>query len=292
MHQSFGDAIAVALVVGVLATGSSPAIAVAVTGDLGGDQAPGPLARTMLTVSVLLDLAVAVLFIVVLVIGKVTASAGAVNLALAGAGTVRLLGSVAAGAAIALALAQYLRTIRRDTPLFVVVAAFVMAAVARVSGLEIVLIGLVAGFMIENFSTPESARVRGELRRGSVSINAVFFTLAGAGLRLQVLGELWPWVLLIIGLRAWSLRVGLRWAGRDPAVPAEVIRYGWTGLVSQAGVVLGLAQMARRAFPEWGVSLEALIVAMIGVHAVAGPIWFQRALAHVGEVPKGEYVAT
>jgi len=46
---------------------------------------------------------------------------------------------------------------------------------------------------------------------------------------------------------------------------------------------VGLAQLARRAFPEWGVSLETLIVAMIGVHEVAGPICFRTALVRAGE---------
>src|SRR2546428_11227037 len=50
---------------------------------------------------------------------------------------------------------------------------------------------------------------------------------------------------------------------------------------------LGLAQLARRAFPEWGVSLETLIVAMIGVHEVAGPICFRTALVRAGEVTEG-----
>src|SRR2546425_6056617 len=51
---------------------------------------------------------------------------------------------------------------------------------------------------------------------------------------------------------------------------------------------LALAQLARRAFPEWGVSLETLIVAMIGVHEIAGPICFRQALVRAGEAKQGE----
>jgi hypothetical protein len=64
-------------------------------------------------------------------------------------------------------------------------------------------------------------------------------------------------------------------------------REGWLGLVPQAGSALGLAQVARRAFPEWGVSLETLVVAMIGVHEVVGPICFRRALRRAGEITEG-----
>src|SRR5438876_222452 len=55
------------------------------------------------------------------------------------------------------------------------------------------------------------------------------------------------------------------------------------------GAALGLAAVARRAFPEWGVSLETLIVAMIGVHELVGPICFRRALRLAGEVREGEH---
>jgi hypothetical protein len=57
---------------------------------------------------------------------------------------------------------------------------------------------------------------------------------------------------------------------------------GWLGLFSQAGVALGLASVVRRAFPEWGVSLEAFVLAMIGVHEVLGPVFLKRALQRGG----------
>jgi hypothetical protein len=53
--------------------------------------------------------------------------------------------------------------------------------------------------------------------------------------------------------------------------------------VSQPGATVALAALARRAFPEWGVSLEALVLAMIGVNEVAGAISFRRALDAVGD---------
>jgi hypothetical protein len=81
-----------------------------------------------------------------------------------------------------------------------------------------------------------------------------------------------------------ALRYGLLWAGRHPGVTPVLARHGWLGLISQAGMALALAQHARRAFPEWGVSLEALVVAIIGVHEVVGPICFRTALVRAGDV--------
>jgi hypothetical protein len=58
------------------------------------------------------------------------------------------------------------------------------------------------------------------------------------------------------------------------------------GLVSQAGVTLGLAILINAEFPDWGGRLYALIVSMITLHETIGPILFRSALAKAGEVGK------
>jgi len=280
-HQPVGDAVVVALVLGTLAAASSPVLTMAIMSELDGR---GPVARTLLGVTVVQDIAVAILFALVLVLGGALTSAGALNVAVAGTAILRLVGSAAAGALLGFALGRYLSLVRRDTVLFLVATAFVAAEGARLMQLETLIIALAAGFYLENFAPAEGERLRRELKRGSLPVYVAFFALTGAGLRVGVLADLWPWILLLVGLRLVSVRYGLLWAGRHPSVTPAMARDGWLGLISQAGMALGLAQLARRAFPEWGVSLETLIVAMIGVHQVAGPICFRMALVRAGEV--------
>ena len=67
-------------------------------------------------------------------------------------------------------------------------------------------------------------------------------------------------------------------------VGADWVNYGWVALISQGGLAVTLAAVLRRAFPEWNVSLEALLVAMIGVHQLVGPICFHWVLRRTGEV--------
>jgi Kef-type K+ transport system membrane component KefB len=253
-------------------------------------DARGPFARAVLDVTIAKDVLVMVLFAFVVVIARPLASAGAVDQGVAWATLVRLGASLAAGAVLGLVVSGYLRLVVRDTPLFLVALAFLIAQVARVLGLETMLIAIAAGFYVENFSPAEGARLRSQLERGGLLVYIVVFALAGAGLQLDLLRDLWPWVLLLVALRALGLRVGTWFAGRSPLVPADLARHGWLGLVSQTGVTFGLAAAARRAFPEWGVSLEALVVVMIGVHEIAGPLCFRRALRLTGEVTEGEYV--
>ncbi len=280
-HQPVGDAVVVALVLGTLAAASSPVVTMGMMSELG---ARGPVARALLAVTVVQDLAVILLFTWVLVSGRALASAGALNVAVAGTALLQLAGSAVVGTVLGFALGRYLSLVRRHTALFLLAAALVAAQVARLTHLETLIIALAAGFYLQNFAPVEGERVRRELNRGSLPVYVAFFVLTGAGLRLGVLADLWPWILLLVGLRLVSLRYGLLWAGRHADVTRVLARDGWLGLISQAGMALGLAQLARRAFPEWGVSLETLIVAMIGVHEVAGPICFRTALVRAGEV--------
>jgi len=280
-HQPLGDGSVVALVLGTLAVASSPVVTMAMMSEL---DARGPVARALLSITVVQDIAAVILFALVLANGRMLTSAGALNMAVAGTAMVRLVGSAAAGTVLGFALGRYLRLVQQHTALFLVAGAFVAAEVARLTHLEALMIALAAGFYLENFAPVESERLRRELKRGSVPLYVAFFAWTGAGLRIGVLADLWPWILLLVGLRVVGLRYGMLWAGRHPSVTPALAQKGWLGLISQGGMALGLAQLARRAFPEWGVSLETLIVAMIGVHELAGPICFRTALVRAGDI--------
>lgn len=286
LHQPLGDAVAVALVLGTIAAAASPSVTMAVIDELG---ARGPFARAVLGVTIAKDVVVIVLLSLVLAVARPLASAGALNLAVAGTVLVQLAGSIALGAVLGVMLAEYLKRVRRGTPLFLIAVAFVTAEVARRSHLEPILAAVAAGFYLENFSRVEAERLRADLKRGSSPVHVVFFGFVGAGLHIEALADLWPWVLLLVGVRAVALGYGVRWAGRDPRVTPVLARDAWWGLISQTGVTLGLAAATRRAFPEWGVSLEALLVTMIAVHEVVGPICFRRALMRAGEVTEGTH---
>jgi len=280
-HQPLGDGAVVALVLGTLAVASSPVVTMAMMSEL---DARGPVARALLSITVVQDIAAVILFALVLANGRMLTSAGALNMAVAGTAMVRLVGSAAAGTVLGFALGRYLRLVQQHTALFLVAGAFVAAEVARLTHLEALMIALAAGFYLENFAPVESERLRRELKRGALPVSVAFFAWTGAGLRIGVLADLWPWILLLVGLRVVGLRYGMLWAGRHPSVTPALAREGWLGLISQGGMALGLAQLARRAFPEWGVSLETLIVAMIGVHELAGPICFRTALVRAGDI--------
>ena len=276
--HEWGDRLAIAILLGVVAAASSPAVAIAVIAEA---RAEGPLARTVLATTVAKDVVVIVLFMVALAAARGITSVGSVDVAFVASAIGELIGSIALGLLLGWLIAQYLKFVRQHLVLFVVGVAFVTAEAARLLHLETMLVALVAGFFMENISPVEGEELVRGVERSSLPIYAVFFGLAGARLHLDVLTAVGPWVAAIALLRLG----GLVWATRWAAGGHEIVRrYGWMGLVSQAGVTLGLATIVRRAFPTWGLSLEMLIVGLITVHELVGPILFRVALHRAGEV--------
>jgi hypothetical protein len=287
-HLSFGSGVAIALVLATFATISSPTLTVAIMDEL---NARGPFARVVLGVASANAVIAAVVLSLVLVVAGPLASSGALNTAVAWTALGRLAGSLAAGTLLGLLVAQYQVLARRDSRLLLVGTGFVVGMAARVLHIDPVLVGLAGGLYLANISRVEGGDVTRALRQHALPIYIVWFALAGAGLTVVALEDLWPWVLLLVGLRVVALRFGMQWAGGSALVAPALARVGWLGLISQAGVALGLVPLVRRALPASGVSLEALIVALIAVHGVIGPICFRRALARTGELKEGEHAA-
>jgi hypothetical protein len=281
VHQPAGDTLLVALTLGAAAAVSSPAITIAVRDALG---AHGPAARTLLGVSAVKDAALVAMLPLILLLGRPLASPGALSARVAGQALAGFALALAAGAAAGMLAGLGAARLRRDGVLVVAAAAFAIAALGRLGPpLEPVLAALVAGWTAANLVPGAGDHLHAALRGAGPAASLVGFALAGAAVHGSALAQLWPWAVLLAAVRAGALRSGTRWAGRDPRVSGDLARDAWLGLISQAGLALGLAAVARRAFPEWGVSLAALIVAQIAIHAAVGPVCLRAALVRAGE---------
>jgi hypothetical protein len=119
-------------------------------------------------------------------------------------------------------------------------------------------------------------------------VYVVFFGLAGAHLDRPLLGTLGPVALLFAasrGLLSWAAgRLSSRWADDPPAIR----RWGWSGLVSQAGLALGIAAAVSKEFPAFGPGLGALALAAVAVNELVGPVLFKLALDRCGETRGNE----
>jgi Kef-type K+ transport system membrane component KefB len=275
VHQPSGDAWAVALVLGALTVAAAPGLAWATLADTPG----GPLGDTLLRLHVLRDITAVLLFAAVLALVRPLASAGAVHPMAFGGPLVALGASVVAGAILAWFVSRFRRLLGVDPGIFLVAVAFGAALTEWLGPAEVTLTALIAGLGLALMDDETAQPLRHHLDARGVALAGATFALVGARFDLSGVPDFWPWVLLLVGLRAVGLYWGGQWAARGPLVTDALAHNGWLGLISQAGVGVLLAAAGRRAFPEWGVSFEGLAVAVVAVHAVVGPICMRWALA-------------
>ena len=267
----------------------SPAVTLALLTETG---AKGPVARTTLGVVLVADVAVLLLFTGVLAVTRAVAPPdGAAHGTSLGMVAWEIGGSVLVGALLGGAVAFFLRYVRGELLMLALVVAFLGAEIARLAHVETLLTLLVAGFVTESGLGARGAQFRHAMERSAAPIFVVFFALSGSHINLLAVAALWAVVVPIVMVRALGIwggtRLGARWAGASPAEQKLV----WMGLISQAGVAIGLASVVAQVYPQRGAQLYTLFLAVIAINETLGPILFRRALAQAGEIEPAEPAA-
>lgn len=276
--------IAVALIFASVAVASSPSVAIAVITDT---KSKGPVSTTVLGVTVVKDVVVIVLFAIALAVAYDILEPGG-----AGQGTVardvarEIGGSLVVGGLAGVAIAAYLRWVGLHLVLFTVAVAWILMEVAALLHLELLLLGLSAGFVLENLVPSEGSRFVGAVEAASMPLYAIFFGLAGAHVHLFELADVWVWAGVLIAVRLIGIFVGTRLGARLGGAPDVVGRASWPAFISQAGVALGMVELVSREFPTWGAELRGFFVGMVAVHELVGPVAAKWALDRAGEVGK------
>jgi Kef-type K+ transport system membrane component KefB len=270
----------VALLWGSLAVTRSPS---ATLGVLSQTRANGTLASFTLAFVMASDIVVVVLLAMVLGSVRPLIDPSA-TFSLASFATLghELFGSVAIGTTLGLVIAVYLRIVDRQMLVVLLVLGFGVTTVLDYLQFDALLTFMVAGFIVRNLSNQGDKFVKGIEQTGSV-VYVVFFAIAGADLDIPLLRQLWPVALILAGTRAavtWGAsRAAARLANDSPILR----RLGWTGLVSQAGLTLGLSVLIAREFPTIGTPFRSLAVATVAVNELVGPVLFKLALDRAGE---------
>jgi Kef-type K+ transport system membrane component KefB len=114
----------------------------------------------------------------------------------------------------------------------------------------------------------------------------VFFATAGADLNVPLLRDLWLVAIILAGSRGAITWVGALLAGRMADDPPALRKWAWSGLVSQAGLALGLAVIIAREFPSVGPQFGALAIATVALNEMIGPVLFKLALDRSGETSR------
>jgi Kef-type K+ transport system membrane component KefB len=278
--------VALALVLTVIVISFSPTVTIAVIAE---NRARGPFTELVLAVVIFGDLVLILSFAFVM---QLTAwSAGITQGAEVGFAAHlawEILGSLAFGATLGALFAIYLQAIGREITLALLALCGVLSIVGSWLTFEPLLAALAAGLVVENIATPRGDALRVAVERGALPVLVLFFATAGASLNLGALGQLWIATLGISALRFGSMRLGTAVSAAMTSVRDEHARRVWMGLVSQAGVTLGLSVIVAAQYPTWGVQMQTLVIALVTLHEVIGPVIFRAGLARAKEIGKGE----
>ena len=273
-------ALGVALVWGVLSVTRSPA---AVLGILSQTRATGPIATFTLTFVMTSDLVVVILVAACLtVVQPMIDPAGVISMREFHALGRELLGSIALGTTLGLVLVAYMRLVNRQLIVVFLALGFGLSEVMRFLHYDALLAFMVAGFVVQNLSHQGERFISAIRRTGSV-IYVVFFATAGAHLDLPLLRALAPVAVVLVTTRALITWATGRLSSHLADDPPSVRRWGWAGLVSQAGLALGIGAAIAQRFPTFGDGFRALVIATVALNEMVGPILFKVALDRCGE---------
>jgi len=168
-----------------------------------------------------------------------------------------------------------------------VVLGLVMTQVIDYLRFDWLLIFITAGFVVQNLSSQGEKFIQSIDRLGEV-VYVVFFAIAGAHLDLPLLGKLWP-VALALGVGRALVTVGAgKVASHLARDPPALRTWAWSGLVSQAGLALGIAAKIQNQFPTFGDAFAAMAVATVALNELVGPVLFKTALDRTGESTRHE----
>lgn len=275
--------VAISGLLGVTLSAMSPAVAAALLAET---QSDGPLSRTILALVVIADLVVIVLFTMASSLCQAALGQGA-NIAQVGRTVAwELLGSMGVGVAIGAVLWIYLKRVERGAALFVLLLCAVVAEVTRRIHLDPLIVMLAAGMFVENVGQNVGSKLIHDIEGASLPVFAVFFALAGAHLRLDLLVVSALPAAIIVVTRGFGFfvggRIGTAAGGADPVVR----RFAWVGLLPQAGLAIALATLMERTFPSFGGPAGALVLGVIGCNEIVAPVFLRLALVRSGEAGK------
>ncbi len=288
-----GGTVAVALLAGSVLVARSPSSAIAVVNEL---RARGPFTKTVLGVTVVMDVVVIVLFGINSSIAGVLLKDAGFEGGLIALVVAEVLLSIAAGVAVGRLIpyltrfpgpgaAKSLALLASGYAVFAGSDALRHGSEARL-GVEIflepLLICMVAGFTIANFSDRRTSFQR-VLDDTGPGVYVAFFTLAGAALEFDTLLGTWAVALALFATRLAAVFLGSFLGGWAAGDPLRLNRIGGLAFVTQAGIGLGLAKEVAGAFPPWGSAFATMMIAVIVLNQILGPPLFKLALHIAGE---------
>lgn len=172
-----------------------------------------------------------------------------------------ILFSIIIGAAAGMILCILGRRLKNQRDLLILVIAFIflITGICKLLHLSLILTNMITGMIIVN-TQPRGfvQQIGDELGNIMPLIYVIFFTLAGANLHLMALPSLGLLGIIYIVTRSAGLVIGSRIGAMIGKVEDTIKKYLGLGILSQAGVAIGLSLIVKNEFTGMGKIVETV----------------------------------
>ena len=263
-----------ALIFGALCLGTSPAISIAVISEM---NTKSRMSQMILGSAIIKDILVIICLAISLSFAKSLTSSD-VNTAGSFIHLMNELGlSLVAGMILGMILIFYIRVIHQEMFLFIIAMILVTAKISEAIHLELLLVFIVAGIILRNFSKQEKI-LHEALEKVSLPVFVVFFTNIGAGLDLSATWKFLPVAGILFATRGLSFIAASRLAGNRHNESPSIQNKIWLGYLPQAGVTLGLISIASKDLPVYSEVIENIGFGLVTLNLLLGPVFLRMIL--------------
>lgn len=279
-----------ALVFGAMAPASAPAGTVAVLQEC---KARGRLTNLLYAVVGLDDGLAIMIFAVAVALAKLLLTGGAISAAAIVEGPIlEIVGAIVLGCMVGFATGYVVQRLSGEPNILAVSLAGILlcTGIANFLHFSLILANLSLGMTFVNVFSAANQKAYKAVESISLPAYVIFFFTAGARLEIALLPSMGLLGLVYVVCRIGGLTGGA-FVGASLSKQSPVVRkYLGLGILSQAGVAIGLSILAAGEFAGLGEAGTALSVAVVNTIAattilfeVIGPIGTRFAIARAGE---------
>lgn len=272
-----------ALTLGAIAAATAPAATLMVVRQY---RAKGPLTATLLPVVAMDDAVGLVVFAISMALARTFATGSALtakNMLLDPLVEIAL--SLGIGGVIGLVLAAGIRLFHsRANRLMLCLAAVMLGiALSDLLGLSSLLLCMMIGAVYCNLGA-DTGTVMDLCDRWTPPVLLLFFVISGAELQLSVIPTVGLLGVVYMITRSLGKYFGAYFGSVVTHADTNIRKYLGITLLPQAGVAIGMAQLAMVQLPQYGAQIRAVVLCATLIYELVGPFLTKKALQAAGEI--------
>ncbi|MBQ5757207.1 MAG: cation:proton antiporter [Clostridia bacterium] len=280
---AFGFPLPLSLTLGAIAAATAPAATLMVVRQY---HAKGPVTSTLLPVVAMDDAVGLILFSVSLSVSQALSGSGGLTVrSMLLEPLAEIVLSLVVGCAIGLLIAVSMRFFHSKANRLSIAVTAVLAgsAIASIFNLSSLLLCMAIGACLINLRN-DAESVLEVTDSWTPPLFMLFFVLSGAELDLAVVPTVGLVGILYLVARSLGKYFGSFLGASIVKASPNIRKYLGITLLPQAGVAIGMAQVALTALPAYGTKIQAVVLSATLIYELIGPVLTKMALTAAGEI--------